>query len=115
MKKECRLDFGSFILEAELFYTKIAAEIHREMPYAVALYSYGQEYYGEIPVEIPDENPQDEIPPGGLAYTSRGNFFCIFYGGTPAWPVDYIGRIKGDGWKKLQESPILRNVIISAV
>lgn len=36
--------------------------------------------------------------------TNNGNYFCIFCGQSPAWPVEYIGQVKGESWKKLIEN-----------
>jgi hypothetical protein len=41
------------------------------------------------------------IPPGGIAYSRRGSYLCVFFGQDPAWPVDHVGQIEGDGWRQL--------------
>ena len=55
--------------------------------------------YGSIGKDFGTEDPVSTIPSGGLAYTNRGNYLCIFYGQTPAWPVEYIGNIIDDGFQ----------------
>jgi len=41
-----------------------------------------------------------------LAYTNKGNYLCVFYGQTPAWPVEFIGQIIDDQWKQLLENDV---------
>ena len=52
-------------------------------------------------IDFGEENPVPDIPPGGIAYTSQGNYVCIFFGQRPAWAVEYIGQIMDDQWEKL--------------
>lgn len=101
------LDFGSFKLNAELLPNKIAEKFYENLPYDVNLISWGAELYGSIEKDLGQENPVPDIPEGGLAYTSRGNYFCVFFGQTPAWPVEYIGRIT-DNWDKLRNPGITK-------
>lgn len=102
-KKEVILDFGSVILEAELFDSKISEKFIKHLPYTINLTQWGDEVYGSIDINLGEENPIPKIPPGGIAYTNTGNYLCVFFGQTPAWPVEYIGQIQGDGWEKLAE------------
>ena len=98
-----KLDFGILVLEAELFNNNIAKKFADNLPYAINLTQWGNELYGSIDVDLGVEDPIPAIPPGGIAYTNNGNYLCVFYGQTPAWPVEYIGQIKNDEWKKLLE------------
>ncbi len=112
MKKTIILKFDNFQLEAELFESNIANEFYDHLPYEIQLTQWGNEMYGSIGINLGKESPMPEIPEGGLAYTNQGNYFCIFYGQTPAWPVEYIGRITGDDYKDLFK-PGINKVIIS--
>ena len=98
-----KLDFGTFTLEAELFDSKIAKKFTDNLPYSIDVTQWGNELYGSIDINLGEEDPIPEIPPGGIAYTNNGNYLCVFYGQTPAWPVEYIGQIKNKDWKKLLE------------
>ena len=107
------LDFGKVQLEADLFDTKPGAALFDRLPQEIRLTSWGNEAYGPVSGEtIASEAPVPEIPAGGLAYSRSGNYFCIFFGQRPAWPVDYIGRIQGDTWQVLRtftpESVVVR-------
>jgi len=103
--------------EAELNDTKIAEEIYKVLPIEADGNLWGNEIYFEIPVEMPNENPTENLDVGDLAYWPEGNCFCIFYGRTPASinnepkpasPVTIIGKIKGnlEILKKLKEAKI---------
>jgi len=96
-----KLDFGEVVLEAELFDCVVANKFMKHLPCTIELTKWGDELYGSIGRDLGVDNPILEVPAGGLAYTNQGNYLCIFYGQTPAWPVEYIGQIKGDEWKKL--------------
>lgn len=45
---------------------------------------WGDELYFEIPVDVPEENGQVEVPVGAVAYWPQGNALCLFWGRTPA-------------------------------
>ncbi len=115
MTNKIQLDFNSFILNAELFNTKIAEAFYSNLPYDIDLTLWGNEAYGSIGINLGEENPVPEIPAGGLAYTNQGNYFCIFFGQKPAWDVEYIGKIEGDGWKKLIENSSINKVKVSEI
>lgn len=102
--RQLELDFGAFVLEAELFDTAVAKKFAAGLPYTVSLTSWGRELYGSIGIDLGEEEPVPYIPEGGIAYTNNGNYVCIFFGQTPAWPVEYIGEIKPDQWKRLTEN-----------
>ena len=117
MKNRIVLDFGSFVLEAELFDTKIAGKFAEHLPYQVSLTHWGNELYGSIEnvlggKNLGEENPVPVIPPGGIAYTNQGNYVCIFFGQRPAWAVDYIGQIIDDQWETLVANPAQTSVEI---
>ncbi|MFZ5565036.1 MAG: cyclophilin-like fold protein [Thermodesulfobacteriota bacterium] len=111
-QKQIKLDFGAFVLDAELFDTAVAKKFAAHLPYTIRLTQWGEELYGPVGIDLGEENPVPDIPPGGIAYSRRGNYVCIFFGQTPAWPVEHIGRIPGDSWDKLLENPDLDGVTI---
>ena len=45
---------------------------------------WGEELYLTIPVDVPPEHTQIEVPVGALAYWPSGNALCLFWGPTPA-------------------------------
>ncbi len=103
--------------EAELNNTKIAEEIYKILPIEANGNLWGNEIYFEIPIEMENENPTEELKVGDLAYWPGGNSFCIFYGKTPASTneepkpasqVAIIGKIEGN----LEELKKLNKAII---
>ena len=112
MKNRIELDFGSFVLDAELFETAVAEKLAQHLPVRIRLTQWGNELYGAIGKDLGEENPMEDIPPGGIAYTRQGNYVCIFFGQRPAWAVEYIGQISDGQWKKLIKHPEQTNVEI---
>lgn len=112
--KNITLNFGSFELEAELFDSSIAEKFANNLPYTITLQKWGDEVYGTTGIDLGEEKPVPTIPPGGLAYTNNGNYLCVFFGQTPAWPVEYIGQVKGNTWKQLLENSSFSSLSIQA-
>ena len=110
--KQIELDFGEFILEAELFDTSIAKKFAEKLPYSINLTQWGKELYGSIGVNFGEENPVSDIPPGGIAYTNKNYYLCIFFGQAPAWEVEHIGQIIGDHWKHLINNSLNTSVTV---
>ena len=104
MRNRIELDFGGFVLEAAFFDTAISQEFAENLPYQVSLTHWGNELYGSIGIDLGDEDPVEDIPPGGIAYTNQGNYVCVFFGQRPAWAVEYIGQIIDVQWEKLIEN-----------
>lgn len=106
------LVFDDLVLEAELFEGSFSTALLPLLPLTVEVTAWGDELYGEVPVSVREEKLVPEMPPGGLAWTSRGNYFCVFFGQQPAWPVEPVGRIKGTAWQKLRERKGLNSLIL---
>ncbi|MBX0323921.1 hypothetical protein EGH21_12860 [Halomicroarcula sp. F13] len=45
---------------------------------------WGDELYLSVPVDVPPEDTQTEVPVGAVAYWPQGNALCLFWGPTPA-------------------------------
>lgn len=110
--RQIKLDFGTRVLNAELFDTVIAKKFAEKLPYRINLTSWGNECYGSIEIDLGEEKPVSDIPPGGIAYTNNGNYLCIFFGQKPAWAVEYIGRIVDDQWQWLVENSRITAVMV---
>jgi hypothetical protein len=100
------LDFGSFALPAQLLDTRIANKFFECLPAEAELTAWGDELYGSIGADLGSENPQPEMPPGGIAYSTQGAYLCIFFGQKPAWPVEFIGMIEGEEWQRLKQEQV---------
>lgn len=101
MTKDIILEFDSFSLEATLFEHPVAERFYDSLPQTVSLSSWGKELYGSVKGSFGHHEPQADIPSGGLCYTERGSYFCIFFGQSPAWPVEHIGKITSSDHSKL--------------
>ncbi len=106
------LVFKDFTLRAELFDSDFAEKLLARLPFEVALTGWGRELYGPVGFSAVEGATVPAISPGGLAYTQNGDYFCIFFGQDPAWPVEHVGRIVGDDWKKLNSASGLNSVTI---
>ena len=102
------LDFGAFSLPGELFDGELGEKLHAALPCTIELTWWGAEAYGTIARDLGESAPQPAIPAGGIAYTNRGNYLCLFFGQTPAWPVEHVGRFCGDGWQRVPAAHPLR-------
>ncbi len=106
------LDFGTFKLEATLLNTPISERFAELLPYTIDLTRWGNEVYGPVGANLGKDAPVPELPEGGIAYTNKGNYVCIFFGQTPAWPVEHIGQITDNSWQKLLSETIPETVTI---
>ncbi|MGC8993696.1 MAG: cyclophilin-like fold protein [Candidatus Aenigmatarchaeota archaeon] len=83
---------------------KTVKEILKILPVEGEVNRWGDEIYFEIPLSLNEENAQEEVEVGDIAYWPPGNALCIFFGKTPAStndkpkaysPVNVIGKILG--------------------
>ncbi len=84
---------------------KTASAVLDALPIEARGMRWGDEIYFSIPVDVGEENSQDVVEKGDIAYWPPGNAFCIFFGRTPASvgdeirpasSVNVIGRVTGD-------------------
>jgi hypothetical protein len=89
------------------------AILAESLPIAARLSRWGEEYYGSVGVQIPEDATAREIMEvGEIAYWPPGSALCIFFGPTPAStddrpraasPVVPLGRVTSpvDALKRL--------------
>jgi len=98
---------------------KTGQAIWEALPFQASSNRWGEEIYFEIPVKIREENSQQDVEIGDLAYWPPGSAFCIFFGRTPVSkgdkpraysPVNVFGRILGDAkvFKKVRDGDPIR-------
>lgn len=97
---------GDVALDAKLFDSKAAKAIADALPVESIPEEWGDEFYFEIPVEMPlDETATLKVKVGDIGYWPPGNALAIFFGPTPlskgpdpvpASEVNLVGRITGD-------------------
>lgn len=105
-KEKIKIIIKDVLLEAELFDTKTAREIANILPIETRPEEWGDEFYFEIPVEMPlDETATTRVKVGDIGYWPPGNALAIFFGPTPisrgyvpvpASDVNLVGRVIGD-------------------
>ncbi len=94
------------VLYGELYDTETAKAISAILPLETSPEEWGDEFYFEIPVEMPlDESATTKVKIGDIGYWPPGNALAIFFGPTPiskgfepvpASDVNIVGKIIGD-------------------
>jgi hypothetical protein len=79
-----RLTAGDVTCLATLLPNATARAIWDALPMQGAANRWGDEIYMAIPVDLAEDNAQQEVHVGDLAYWPPGNALCIFWGPTPA-------------------------------
>jgi hypothetical protein len=83
-------------MTATLNDTPSAKLILEALPLTSRARLWGQEVYFEIPVHDEERDAQAAVPSGTVAFWPPGDCFCIFFGQTPASPVNVVGRLDGE-------------------
>jgi len=101
-----KITIKDIILHAELYDTETARAISDVLPIETSPEEWGDEFYFEIPVEMPlDESATAKVKVGDIGYWPPGNALAIFFGPTPiskgfepvpASDVNIVGKITGD-------------------
>jgi hypothetical protein len=90
-------------LPGELNDSRAGALLAAALPHTIRMSRWGEEYYGSLPLEIPEDDFTRELMEvGEIAYWPPGRALCLFFGPTPAStderpraasPVIPLGRI----------------------
>lgn len=91
-----------------------ASKILDALPIEGEAIKWGEEYYFYTDVEIEEENSQQEMEIGDIAYWPAGKAICIFLGSTPISkdkpmaisPVNLFARLEGS--LKIKEGDKIR-------
>jgi len=96
---------------------KTAGAVWNALPIQSRINTWGDEIYFGTIVKIDEENAQEKVEIGDVAYWPEGGCICVFFGKTPAStnekpkaysPVNVFGKITGN-------ISILKTVVPSSV
>jgi len=82
-----------------------ADKVWDALPITSAGSTWGDEIYFRVPVEAEEDDAQEVVSMGDVAFWPPGQALCLFFGPTPASrgdeirpasPVNVVGRIEGD-------------------
>jgi hypothetical protein len=106
MLKAVKIVVENTILQGELFDSVCAQAIIYSLPIVARPNEWGDEFYFEIPVEMPlDETATKKVKVGDIGYWPPGKALTIFFGPTPmstglapvpASEVNIVGKILDD-------------------
>ena len=105
MERKIRIRAGDATATATLNDSATADAIWKALPIEARASTWGDEIYFGIPIHLPEDNGQEVVQLGDIAYWPPGNAFCIFFGPTPmsrgteirpASAVNVVGHIVGD-------------------
>ena len=104
--KKFKILTETFQIIADIYETRTAQAIEKQLPLSATVNTWGEEIYFSIPVHLDQEaDAREEVEPGELGYWPVGNAFCIFFGPTPVSsddkpraysPVNVFGKISGN-------------------
>jgi hypothetical protein len=87
---------GSVTMTAVLNDSETAKKLLGALPLKGPARTWGDEIYFDTELSLPEEEPQAHVPPGAIAYWPQGKAICLFFGQTPASPVNVIGKMLGN-------------------
>ena len=105
MGNRIKITAGKVSMEAELNDTATAQKIWGALPIEKRGNTWGDEIYFSIPVKAQEENANEVVDLGDIAFWPPGSAFCIFFGPTPASkgdecraasPVNVVGKLLGN-------------------
>jgi hypothetical protein len=85
MARKITINIGEKILEAELNDSSAGRKVSAALPISLSLSRWGDEYYGDCGISIPEDSSARELMEvGEIAYWPPGKAICLFFGPTPA-------------------------------
>jgi hypothetical protein len=79
-----RIRAGDVECIATLHANRMARAIWNALPITGSAMRWGEEIYFEIGVDLAEDDGQEVVEVGDVAYWPPGNAMCIFWGPTPA-------------------------------
>jgi hypothetical protein len=103
--RKIQIAAGDVTATAVLNDSYTAEAIWDALPLEARANTWGDEIYFGIPLYLEEENGQEIVELGDVAYWAPGHAFCIFFGRTPvsrgneirpASAVNVFGKVEGD-------------------
>ena len=100
-----RFKAGTVEASAVLNDSSTADKVWDALPIAAEASTWGDEIYFRVPIEAEEDDAQEVVSLGDVAFWPPGQALCLFFGPTPASrgdeirpasPVNVVGRIEGD-------------------
>ncbi len=100
-----RFKAGAVEATAVLNDSSTADKVWEALPITSAGSTWGDEIYFRVPIEAEEDEAQEVVNMGDVAFWPPGQALCLFFGPTPASrgdeirpasPVNVVGRIEGD-------------------
>ena len=113
MPTPIRITVNDIELTGELLDTPGGRALAEKLPFMVEMNRWGEELYGPVDSSIDpfEDDLQEVMDEGDLAFHQESTWFCIFWGPTPsskgqeiraAFPVHKVGSATGS-WQALAE------------
>ncbi len=100
-----RFKAGTVEATAVLNDSSTADKVWDALPITSEASTWGDEIYFRVPIEAEEDDAQEVVSMGDVAFWPPGQALCLFFGPTPASrgdeirpasPVNVVGRIEGD-------------------
>ena len=100
-----RFKAGTVEARAVLNDSSTADKVWDALPITSPVSTWGDEIYFRVPIEAEEDEAQEVVSMGDVAFWPPGQALCLFFGPTPASrgdeirpasPVNVVGRIEGD-------------------
>ncbi|MCI0440515.1 MAG: hypothetical protein L0177_15490 [Chloroflexi bacterium] len=104
-RRRVRISAGGVEVTATLNDSMTADEVWAALPIESSGSTWGDEIYFRTPIQVGEDNGQEVVEMGAVAYWPPGQALCLFFGPTPvsrgdeirpASAVNVIGQIEGD-------------------
>lgn len=104
-QRRIRITTGGVEVTATLNNSRTADEVWESLPIKGSGSTWGDEIYFRTPLQSGEDDGQEVVEMGALAYWPPGQAICLFWGPTPASrgdeirpasAVNVIGQIEGD-------------------
>ncbi len=104
-RRRVRITIGGVEVTATLNDSMTADEVWAALPIESSVSTWGDEIYFRTPIQMGEDNGQEVVEMGAVAYWPPGQALCLFFGPTPvsrgdeirpASAVNVIGQIEGD-------------------